>query len=717
MLKRLLLSLVLILIITGITGKETKIGLALSGGGARGLAHIGVLKVIDELGIKVDYISGTSIGAVIGGLYAVGYSGEEIEEIFLNHFDWDFLQLDLVARPDYYIGEKRWNNEYNFTFLLSDNFIPSLPQGFVDGNKLLGQLFDLFYSYSHIEDFNLLPIPFSCAATDLLTGETIILNSGYLPEAIRASMSVPSIFSPFSLGDRLLIDGGIKMNLPSSILWDMGADYVIGVKVTSDLRERDRLTNPILVLDQTINISSSDKTMAAIDDCTLVIEPDLESYLATDFKQAQMIIAAGEQAARSVMNELISPSYQPEKVYDQKISTLPDIIVFENIYVVGNQYISNTKIREYTGLSSNTPLTKDDILAGIEAAYNSNLFRYIYPLINQTNEGYTLTLRVTERPRNRLGLNIRYNDRDDLILGGVIEMRNYIGKNSNLMIGISIGGQRELLFDYVKNFGREWGVYFRIFPYLNEHTLYFYNENQEKIYSSNSLEYGSVWGIGAYAFNRYIVESYLFHFNKMIYRDISEQDIDDAFISSGIGIKFYHETLDDLVFPLSGHQAFMKYSYADENFLSDFTYKKFYGRFQGLLPLNQNSSLRLQFEYGSFFDDDTINFDPFYVGGFDSFLGMYPYEKSAPIVKILTVANRIRIGRSVFADLQFNIGNTGRYDLWEIGSSTLFGGGIKLGYMSMVGPLRGGFGFNRHGGFASYISIGYDFDIFEFSRR
>ncbi|MBW6516399.1 MAG: patatin-like phospholipase family protein [Candidatus Cloacimonetes bacterium] len=717
MLKKVFLSLALVSIIISLSGIEPKVGLALSGGGARGLAHIGVLKVIDEAGLQIDYISGTSIGAVVGGLYAVGYSGEEIEDLFLNHFDWDLMQLDTVARSDYYIGEKRWSNQYNFSFLLSDNFIPSLPQGFIDGNKLLGQLFDYFYPYSHIEDFNFLPIPFSCTATDLLTGETIILNSGNLLEAIRSSMSVPSIFAPFSLDNRLLIDGGIKMNLPSSILLDKGADFIIGVKVTSELRDRDRLTNPIAVLDQTINISSSEKTLEAIDECALIIEPILDNFLATDFKHAQAIIAAGEEAAKSIMNELISLSNQQEKLNDQQISILPDVIVFDNIYVEGNQFISSTKIRDYSGLLSNTPLTKNDILAGIEAVYNSNLFRYVYPVINQTEEGYTLTLRVTEKARNQLGINIRYNDRDDLILGGVIEMRNYIGKNSNLMVGVSIGGQRELLFDYVKNFGREWGVYFRIFPYLNEHTLYFYNENQEKIYSSNSLEYGSVIGIGAYAFNRFIIESYLFHFNKKLYRDISEYEIDDDFVSSGVGIKFYHETLDDLVFPMTGHQALIKYSYADENVLSDFSYNKFYGRFQIILPLNQNYSLRLQFEYGSYFDEDTINFDPFYVGGFDSFLGLYPYEKSAPNIKILTVGNRYRLGKNIFADLQFNIGNTGIYDLWEIDSTTLLGGGLKIGYLSIIGPLRGGFGFNRQGGFVSYISIGYDFDIFEFSRR
>ena len=717
MLKRSFFYLLLLFLTGNLFGEAPKIGLALSGGGARGLAHIGVLKVLDELGIQVDYISGTSMGAVIGGLYAVGYSALEIEDIVLNRFEWDLMQLDTVARPDYFIGEKRWNNYYNITFLLSDNFVPSLPQGFIDGNRFLSIFFDHTYPYNHIEDFDLLPIPFTCVATDLLTGEMVIFDSGSLAEAIRASMSVPSIFAPFSLNDRLLIDGGIKMNLPSSILWDKGADYVIGVKVTSELRDLDRLTNPITVLDQTINISSTEKMIKSLDDCTLVIEPNMNNFRATDFNLASDIIAAGEMAARELIPELLRlPAKQnPQTRPDSGI--LPEVIEFNRIQVEGNVFVSSTKVRDYSGLSSQIPYTKDDILAGTAAVYNSNLFRFVYPTIDQTEDGYILTIKVTEKPRNKFGINIRYNDRDDLILGGVVEMRNYISNNSNLMIGVSIGGQRELLFDYVKNFGREWGVYFRIFPYLNEHTLYFYNENQEKIYSSNSLEYGSVLGIGAYAFNRYIIESYLYSYNKMLYRDISEYEIQSDFLSSGMGLKFYHESVNDVVFPMKGQQLLLKYSIADENILSDFSYTKFYGRFQTLLPLTSGSSLRLQFEYGSYFNDDMVDSDPFYVGGFDSFLGMYPYEQSAPTIKILTLANRMEFGKNIYVDLQLNFANTGRSDLWEIDSSTLFGGGVKLGYRSMIGPLRGGVGFNRQGKFLSYISVGYDFDAFEFSRR
>src|SRR5690554_371407 len=718
MLKKAAFLIIFITFLFNLEGETEKIGLSLSGGGARGLAHIGVLKVIDELGLEIDYITGTSMGAVIGSLYATGYSGQEIEDIIIEHFDWNLLLFDEVDRQDYYIGEKRWGNYYNISFLIDDNLSLSLPQGLISGNKLINQLFQLLYPYNHIEDFNRLPIPFACVATDLLTGETVILDSGSLHEAVRTSISIPSVFAPFDFEGRLLIDGGIRMNLPSSLARDMGADYVIGVKVTSELRERERLTNPISVLDQTINIASRDRTMQQIDYCSLLIKPELDGLRMMDFDRIYELIAAGEQAAREFIPELKKLTENQREIEREKPDILLEKIMLSDIRVEGNRHLSASKIREYTKLHSDTHLSGKEINDGTTAAYHSNLFEQVYPVIRKDEEDkYELVIKVKEKERGKFGINLRYNDRDDLILEGVIEMRNYIGNNSNLMIGASVGGEREFLVDYVKNFGREWGVYFRIFPYINEHTLYFYNEEQEKIASSNSLEYGGVLGVGAFALNRFIVEPYLYTCKKQLYRDIAETYESSSFFSSGIGIKFYYETLDELVLPMRGNQYLMKYSYADENLMSDYTYNRFYSRYQHLFPYHRNQSLRLQFEYGSYLDDDPIDFDPFYVGGFESFLGMYPYERSAPIVKILTLANRVNLARNIYLDLQFNVANAGTSDHWQLDGDTIYGGGIKLGYKSIIGPLRGGLGINKEGKVLTYISLGYDFDSFEFSRR
>jgi NTE family protein len=275
---------------------QEKIGLALSGGGARGLAHIGVLKVIDELEIPVDCIAGTSTGAIIGGLYAMGYSGAEIEDIVLG-ITWKDIFDEKICREDVYIGEKRWGPFANIYFALDDKFIPKLPQAFLSGNNLVNKLFEIFYPV-HINDFNELPIPFRCVATNILTGEITVFEEGSLHEAIRASMSFPSIIKPFELHNQLYVDGGIVKNLPVEAARSMGADIVIGIKTNSGLRSKEELKSLIDVLDQTINLQITRNIGESIDACEFLIEPDLEDISLLDFSQKQRIINLGELAAR-----------------------------------------------------------------------------------------------------------------------------------------------------------------------------------------------------------------------------------------------------------------------------------------------------------------------------------------------------------------------------------------------------------------------------------
>ena len=697
--------------------QENSVGLALSGGGARGLAHIGVLKVFDEIGLKPDFIAGTSIGAIIGGLYATGLTASEIEVIFKESLEINPMYTDYISRRDYYIGEKRWGNYANIFFQIDDNYKLILPQGLIPGNYVINNIFKHTYPYSDVDDFDQLPIPFAAIATDLETGKTKIIRSGSLPEAIRASMSIPSIFAPFEYNGELLIDGGIKMNLPEPVVKEMGADYVIGVLVASELKDRSNLGNIPTILEQTLNISSRESRHQATLNCPLVIEPEIDEFYSYDFQRIDGLIKAGEEAARKKMPELLAlKSSKSESTHISPSIPLPDSIKIQRIEIIGNQNLSSAKIREYINLDITQLLTKEEIITGIKRANNSLLFREIYPVLREDADGHILQVKVRERPLKRLGTNIRYTENNDVILTSILQARNTLGNNSTLLAGVSIGGEKELFVDYVKNFGREWGVYFHIFPYANEHTIFFYNDDLDKIASSNASEFGATLGVGGFGFNRYIVETYLYSFKKRLYRNISESDIDQSFSSSGIGIKLYGESLDDLMFPMSGKQALIKLTHSDEAFFSDYSYTKVFGRFQALTPIASNLSIRTQFEYGSYFDENTGSFDPFYLGGFDSFLGMRRYEKSAPIVKSATIAARIQATDNIFIDLQANGALIGKFDIW-VADDALYGGGVKVGFKTFLGAIRGGLGVNKKGAITTYLSIGYDLDAFEFSRR
>ncbi len=692
---------------------QEKIGLALSGGGARGLAHIGVLKVIDELEIPVDCITGTSTGAIIGGLYAIGYSGAEIEDIVLG-ITWEDIFDEKICREDVYIGEKRWGPSANIYFALDDKFIPKLPQAFLSGNNLVNMLFEIFYPVSHINDFNELPIPFRCVATNILTGEITVFEEGSLHEAIRASMSFPSIIKPFELHNQLYVDGGIVKNLPVEAARSMGADIIIGIKTNSGLRTKEELRSLIDVLDQTINLQITRNIGESIDACEFLIEPDLEDISLLDFSQKQRIINLGELAARDFFQ---SSKYKfPAKTAKRNTEFLPEKIKFSSITILGNKYLSKAKIREYVGLERNSFYSMKDICTAVNEAYNSNLFTYIYPVIEEIENDYKLTIKVEERNRKKLGFSLSYNNENELVARVTLELNNMLQRNSKLLLNVQAGSHNEADLDYVKNFGKHWGIYFRLFPYIKESRLYSYNEDHEKTNSVRSLEYGATTGVGLYITKAIVAEAYGYGYRSKVYQDIAEFD-ESEFHSAGIGLKLYHESLDDFVFPMRGTQFIAKYSTSRKGVYSEEGNKKFYSRLRFLLPFGKNLSLKYQFEYGSHFENYTDNFDPFYIGGIDSYLGLKSKEKSAPIYKINTLAFRLQIVRNLFIDLQFNTLNLGNIDYWQPEKYLYKAAGVKIGYKTLLGPIRAGMALDEDGISYYYLSIGYEFDPFEFSRR
>ena len=234
-----------------------KIGLVLSGGGAKGFAHIGVLKVIDSLGIKIDYVAGTSMGAIIGSLYASGYSGQQLEDLF-NKVDFDELINDEFPREAKSFYERESEEKYAIN-LPFDNFKIKLPSGLSRGQNVYNLLYQLMLPVNEVRDFEKLPIPFFCMATNIETGESLILDKGRLAEAVTASGALPSIFQPVTIGDKILIDGGVTNNFPIEELKAKGMDIIIGVDVQDDLRDREALKTAPEILLQINNFRTTNK--------------------------------------------------------------------------------------------------------------------------------------------------------------------------------------------------------------------------------------------------------------------------------------------------------------------------------------------------------------------------------------------------------------------------------------------------------------------------
>jgi NTE family protein len=260
--------------------------LVLSGGGARGAAHVGVLKVLEQMHVPIDAIAGTSMGAVVGGLYASGMSAAEIESL-LRSVNWQDAFQDRPPRAE--LGYRRKQDDRNFlvrfAFGLTEKGVV-LPQGFVQGQKLEQVLRNATLPVSEIQDFNRLPVPFRAVATDLETGAAVVLKSGDLVTAMRASMSAPGVFAPAQRDGRLLIDGGIVDNLPIDVARAMGVDVLIVVDVSFPLYERDELTSPLEVTNQAFAIlirSRTQEQRAKLAANDIVIDPKLPHFASTDF--------------------------------------------------------------------------------------------------------------------------------------------------------------------------------------------------------------------------------------------------------------------------------------------------------------------------------------------------------------------------------------------------------------------------------------------------
>lgn len=302
--------------------EDLKVGLVLSGGGAKGLAHIGALKVIEEAGVRIDYIGGTSMGAIVGALYASGYSASQMDSLF-NTLDFETLIQDNIPRASKTFYEKEDGEKYAIT-LPFDGFKVSFPSGISKGQNVYNLFSRLTAHVNDITDFNQLPIPFFCVATNVETGEEVILNQGYLPRAVTASGALPSLFSPVTINDTIYIDGGVVNNYPVDEVRDMGADIVIGIDVQDTLRSRENLKSALEVLVQINNYRTINAMEDKIERTDVYINPNIDDYTVVSFDQGNEIINAGVKAADSLKSQLMAIARR------QKTNTRPSVSLEKN---------------------------------------------------------------------------------------------------------------------------------------------------------------------------------------------------------------------------------------------------------------------------------------------------------------------------------------------------------------------------------------------------
>lgn len=252
--------------------QRPRVGLVLSGGGAKAAAHIPLLKALDSLQIEVDYIAGTSMGSFIGALYAIGYSAERIEKIFFQE-DWNSIMFnDKIPRPSLAMSEKHTDGRYVSTFPL-DSWRIGLPKGLNQGQALSTLIARCAWPVNYQNDFSKFPTPFLCIATNMEDGDAVVLESGFLPDAVLASMTFPSVLTPVEIDDLLLVDGGVARNFPVADLKERGAEIIIGSDVSAKLYTKDELNSVVKVLEQISSYSGAISTQEQRKQCDILITP------------------------------------------------------------------------------------------------------------------------------------------------------------------------------------------------------------------------------------------------------------------------------------------------------------------------------------------------------------------------------------------------------------------------------------------------------------
>lgn len=433
-----------------------KIGLVLSGGGAKGLAHIGTLKIIDSLGIKIDHIAGTSMGAIVGSLYASGYTGKQLDSIFKT-IDFDKIISDDIPRKSKTFYERRNTERYAVTLPFKD-FKVQLPSSLSKGQNIYDLLSRLLAHVKDVEDFNQLPIPFLCIATEITTGEEIVLDSGYLPKAVNASGALPSLFAPVEIDGRLLIDGGVIDNYPIEKLKAKGVDIIIGVDVQDDLKSREELSGALDILSQINNFRTINAMKYKAPKTDVYIAPDINDFTVVSFDLGKEIIKKGEQAGRAKIDQLKEFAIDNYKKPDLK-NIIGDSLYLNEINVKGNQ--NYTRAFVVGRFKVNTPgkVAYTDLNTGIQNLQATDNFAKInYEIIND-DKGAVLEIDLVENEvRNYLRLGLHYDEltRSAALLN--LSRKKVLFDNDIVSVDFIVGDNLRYNFDYYIDKGRYWSI-------------------------------------------------------------------------------------------------------------------------------------------------------------------------------------------------------------------------------------------------------------------
>ncbi|MFO8236405.1 MAG: patatin-like phospholipase family protein [Bacteroidales bacterium] len=539
--------------------ESPKIGLVLSGGAAKGFAHIGVLEVLEDVGIRPDYMTGTSMGAIIGGLYAMGYSPEELREL-ASRTDWDQMITDRVSLRNIVMEEKEDFERYLIEFPVR-NLKLKLPSGLTEGYQIDRLFSELTWNVKKIHNFDSLPIPFHCMAVDIIEGKVVEFDSGDISTAIRASMAIPGMFTPVQVDSMLLVDGGVIRNLPVEEVRKMGADIIIAVYVGFEEEVTpESLSSLSDVLTRTTIFMGVLDTKQQMKMADILIIPKLGDLSSTDFSKSDTIAKIGKEATLKVKERLekladtLNLSFEPvEKPFSREFVLISDVQV-ENV-----QYVEKSFIIGQGNIFPGNYTTRKKIDEAVERLYGTGYFRNVgYQLEHIENNKFNLVYKIKENSRAFLKIAPHYDNQlgTGITLNGTF--RNYIIPSSRIKLTANIAENPGVKFNTHKYVGKAQKLMLHNFAWWSRTKLpVFYEEENVGNYKHRLLKAGT--GVKySLSFNQQAGFDFYYERNHLepggaVEAYYPEADFDQyAFGAFAAQTYFKHNTLNDLYFATRG---------------------------------------------------------------------------------------------------------------------------------------------------------------------
>lgn len=697
-----------------------KIGLVLGGGGARGLAHIGVIRALEEQNIKISAIAGTSMGAIIGALYASGKTPDEIERITIT-LDWSKAFADQPARENLSFRRKQDSRDYLVKAQATlKNGVLSLPRGVVQGQNLQQILQNLFIHASEITDFDKLPIPYRAVATDLATGEAVVLNSGDLATAVRASMSIPALYAPVELEGRLLVDGGVANNLPVDVVKSMGVDHVIVVDIATPLYSADQLNSILTVIEQLTTLLTQGNVQKQLDQLTdldVLIQPALEGIQSADFEKTQTAIAEGYKATLEHLPKLAR--FQQFNLQRQQINTeLPEPRIVTGIVIHNDSFIADRIIGSLVNQVPGETFDKQQLQKDTQAIYGLGYFEAVNYQLIPGEGGDILHISTREKSwgQDLVGVSFElFTDNggeNGYNLGANYRKHGISSKGGDWFSVVQLGKSPLLRSElYLPLDYRRW---FFFEPYFSYSETRFNQVDQGSILSRFNIDdfsYGAfigtemsnvaMFGIG--------VEQHVGHTDTFVGADQGTTHFKDR----NTFALLEYDTLDNLYFPNRGMLASVRYDRVkpDSRRLNDFD----------LLSASilkavrfRDNSLLLAAEYVR--SSEAVN-EPLFQSSLGGFLHLSGFPDNALVgsnllFSRLTYLHRLDeqsflpVDLPVYLVLSVEAGNVWQNNSDLSGGDLIYAGSVVLGVDSPLGPLYIGYGKAQQGVSSFYLRLG-----------